>query len=68
MQEKESLDNDLYEVVYNDEQQYSIWPLGKDIPAGWNKAEQTGSRQKCLEYIASVWTDMTPFSLRNKKN
>lgn len=68
MQENERVDNDLYQVVFNDEQQYSIWPLERDVPAGWQKTDQTGTRQQCLDYIDSVWTDMRPFSLRDKKN
>ncbi len=59
-------DDDLYEVVVNDEQQYSIWPNDREIPLGWHKVGQSGVRQKCLEYIASVWEDMRPLSLRRK--
>ncbi len=54
----------LFEVVLNDEEQYSIWPLEKAIPLGWKKAGKQGQKQVCLDYIKEVWTDMRPLSLR----
>lgn len=61
-----SLDNPdtRFLVVVNDEQQYSIWPHYKAIPAGWTAADKTGSKAECLAWIESVWTDMRPLSLR----
>jgi MbtH protein len=55
-----------FEVVVNDEEQYSIWPAGRDIPAGWRKAGKQGQKAECLSYINEVWTDMRPLSLRKK--
>lgn len=51
-------------VVMNDEEQYSIWPQGKPVPAGWRDAGFAGARTKCLEYIDRTWTDLRPLSLR----
>lgn len=51
-------------VVVNDELQYSIWPEGRDIPAGWRACGVAGPRSECLEYIEREWTDMRPLSLR----
>lgn len=53
-----------YEVVLNDEEQYSIWPTAKSMPNGWRPAGKTGDKQACLDYIDEVWTDMRPLSLR----
>ncbi|WP_030227061.1 MbtH family protein [Streptomyces sp. NRRL WC-3626] len=53
-----------YLVVRNDEEQYSIWPEGRDLPAGWHAEGTSGSREECLEHIEAVWTDMRPRSLR----
>jgi MbtH protein len=53
-----------FEVVLNEEEQYSIWPAGKAVPAGWRKAGKQGSKEACLEFIKEVWTDMRPLSLR----
>ncbi|MGI5175008.1 MbtH family protein [Dactylosporangium sp. CA-152071] len=53
-----------YTVVVNDEEQYSIWAEGRDIPAGWKDAGFTGARGECLAHVNEVWTDMRPLSLR----
>ena len=53
-----------YKVVVNDEEQYSIWPAGRENALGWKDAGKSGSRGECLEHIKSVWTDMRPRSLR----
>lgn len=51
-------------VVLNDEEQYSIWPSGRDNPDGWRDAGFTGGKDECLAHIEQVWTDMRPRSLR----
>ncbi|MGW1429744.1 MbtH family protein [Streptomyces sp. NPDC002431] len=55
-----------YTVVRNDEDQYSIWPLGPAVPEGWSAAGTTGDKETCLEEIARIWTDMRPRSLRDR--
>jgi MbtH protein len=54
----------IYHVVVNHEEQYSIWPVEKTMPAGWKEAGFTGKKPECLEYVRKVWTDMRPLSLR----
>ncbi|GLW98855.1 MbtH family NRPS accessory protein [Microtetraspora sp. NBRC 16547] len=51
-------------VVRNDEEQYSIWPADRENPSGWYDAGFSGTKDKCLEHIERVWTDMRPKSLR----
>jgi MbtH protein len=53
-------------VLINDEEQYSLWPQGKAVPAGWRAAGKEGSKSECCDYVDSVWTDMRPLSLRRK--
>jgi MbtH protein len=53
-----------YDVVRNHEDQYSIWPVGLDLPGGWQTAGFRGPKTSCLEHIKGVWTDMRPRSLR----
>lgn len=55
---------DLYFVVINHEEQYSIWPHWKDVPLGWSTIGSPMEKSACLEYIEKVWTDMRPLSLR----
>jgi MbtH protein len=54
----------LHAVVVNDEEQYSIWPAERDLPAGWRRDGFTGTEAECLGYIDETWTDMRPASLR----
>jgi MbtH protein len=53
-----------YQVVINEEEQYSIWPTGRELPAGWSATGPAGVKSVCLEYIEQVWTDMRPRSVR----
>ncbi|MFG3256584.1 MbtH family protein [Streptomyces sp. NPDC048172] len=55
-----------YTAVVNDEEQYSIWPKGRELPAGWREVGVSGSKDTCLQYIKEVWTDMRPKSLRER--
>nr|WP_329008978.1 MULTISPECIES: MbtH family NRPS accessory protein [unclassified Streptomyces] len=57
---------DLYLVVRNDEEQYSIWRADREMPAGWHPEGLRGSRQECLDHIGVIWTDMRPLSLRRR--
>lgn len=55
-----------YCVVVNDEEQYSIWPEGGEVPAGWRVVRRAAPKADCLEYIEEVWTDMRPLSIRRR--
>jgi MbtH protein len=60
----QALPPDSYQVVVNGEEQYSIWPADREIPGGWQAAGTMGSKDECLAHIESVWTDITPLSVR----
>ena len=64
MSKDEVEDVSEYEVVLNDEEQYSIWPVIRAIPAGWRLAGKRGKKAECLAFIGEVWTDMRPLSIR----
>lgn len=64
MEEKD--DQRMYSVVVNNEEQYSIWFAGRELPAGWRLCDKSGTKEQCLEYIKTVWTDMRPLSLRKR--
>jgi MbtH protein len=55
-----------YQVVLNDEEQYSIWPADRTLPAGWRPDGFRGEKAACLDHICTVWTDMRPASLRRE--
>ena len=44
-----------------------MWPAMKDIPKGWRKVTRVGTKQECLEYIETVWTDLAPLSVRQRR-
>src|SRR5271163_606414 len=43
-------ENTLHHVVINDEEQYSIWAAGRDVPAGWRIVGEPGPKGACLDY------------------
>ncbi len=57
-------DEGMFQVVLNDEEQYSIWPVDRPLPSGWRPDGTQGTKQACLDHIDQVWTDMRPLSLR----
>jgi MbtH protein len=60
----ETQETRVHAVVVNDEEQYSIWPAERELPAGWRRDGFTGTQDECLAYIDETWTDMRPESLR----
>ncbi len=62
----EGTDATVYRVVRNHEEQYSLWPQSKDLPAGWQDTGKHGTKAECLAYVKEVWTDMRPLSLRKQ--
>ncbi|WP_166664381.1 non-ribosomal peptide synthetase [Actinophytocola oryzae] len=53
-----------YVVVVNDEEQYSLWPAAREIPAGWTAAGVRGTEDECVGHVERVWVDMRPRALR----
>lgn len=58
--------DELFYVVINTEEQYSIWPSYKQIPLGWEAVGEPRIKADCLAYIEKNWTDMRPLSLRKQ--
>lgn len=53
-----------FAILINDEHQYSLWPDILPTPSGWTRAQGPMSRQACMEWLATHWTDLRPRSLR----
>lgn len=51
-------------VVVNDEEQYSIWPAGRELPSGWRTVSGAQPKDGCLKEIERLWVDMRPKSVR----
>ncbi|WP_330321173.1 MbtH family NRPS accessory protein [Streptomyces clavifer] len=56
--------DELYFVVRNHEEQYSIWRSDKQVPEGWETQGGPAGKEECLSRIEELWTDMRPASLR----
>jgi MbtH protein len=56
----------VYVILKNNEEQYSLWLKGNEVPAGWQPVGMEGPKAECLQYVKEVWKDMTPLSLRRK--
>lgn len=56
-----------FQVVINNEEQYSVWAADREPPDGWRTDGFTASLQECLAHIAEVWTDMRPLSARGPR-
>lgn len=53
-----------YRVVVNDEEQYSIWPADRAVPAGWRAVGEPADRTAALDRVAELWSDLRPRSAR----
>jgi MbtH protein len=50
----------VYNVVVNEDEQYSIWAVDTPMAPGWSPVGMQGAKEACLDYIKEVWTDMRP--------
>ncbi|MCM2388253.1 MbtH family protein [Streptomyces albipurpureus] len=57
-------ENGRFHTVVNDEEQYALWPVFREVPPGWRTVFGEASRAEVLQYIEENWTDMRPLSLR----
>ena len=61
-------DSGTFLVLVNDEGQHSLWPSFADVPAGWRRVFGEDTREACLAYVETTWTDLRPKSLRDAMN
>jgi MbtH protein len=62
---EQSEDTTLYQVVINENEQYSLLPAARAVPQGWKAAGKQGTKSECLDYIHEIWSDMRPRTLRD---
>ncbi|WP_330299315.1 MbtH family protein [Streptomyces sp. NBC_00503] len=58
-------ENGQFYVVVNDEDQHSLWPGFREVPAGWRVVFGAAGRAECLQYVEENWTDLRPKSLQS---
>lgn len=51
-------------VLINDEEQYSLWPDIRPVPAGWQVVMGPESRIACELYVETHWLDIRSLSAR----
>lgn len=56
-----------YDVVRNDEEQYSLWEADRELPLGWHREGTSGTREECVAHIDRIWTDIRPRSVRTRQ-
>ncbi|ASS75852.1 MbtH family protein [Tumebacillus algifaecis] len=59
--------NGIYLVLKNEEGQYSLWPAFAFIPDGWDVVYGQASKEACLDFINSNWSDLRPTSLNRSE-
>jgi MbtH protein len=62
-------ENGTFYVLVNEEEQYSLWPVFADVPAGWRIAfggSAGATREDALRFVEETWTDLRPRSLRER--
>jgi MbtH protein len=60
-----TIDGEVFQVLINAEEQYSVWPAGQPAPEGWSRTGPVGPKADCLAYVEAHWLDMRPKSLRD---
>jgi MbtH protein len=57
------VDERRYEIVINDEGQYSMWLADRPVPEGWKPIGVGGTITECSAEIDNLWSDLRPQSL-----
>lgn len=55
---------DGWQVVFDTQGRFSVWPQDRPAPSGWQANGYAGSREACLAEIGRAWTDPRPVALR----
>ncbi|KPX48511.1 MULTISPECIES: MbtH family protein [Pseudomonas syringae group] len=55
----------MYDVVINQQEQYSLWNNDRPVPGGWTSIGVAGPRDFCFDWIQSNWLDQRPKFLRD---
>lgn len=57
-------DSPSYQVLVNDDQDYSIWPADREPNPGWTSTGYRGTKAQCLAYLHEKWTAHRPLDIR----
>ena len=68
MSHEENVDDAVFKVVVDHEEQYSIWPADRENALGWNDAGKIGTRQECDDFIKKAVKDRRPGREKEKEH
>ncbi|MCT7356109.1 MbtH family protein [Streptomyces sp. 15-116A] len=54
----------IYQVLINHEEQYALYPVGRELPGGWTPAGFSGTEDECVAHVDARWNDTRPRSVR----
>ncbi|GAA1514716.1 MbtH family protein [Nocardioides humi] len=57
-------DSAEFHVLRNDEDQHSLWPTFREVPAGWTSVHGPVPRAEALTWVDENWSDLRPLSAR----
>lgn len=60
MADEEGTAEPQYTACVNGDNQYSIWPVDRDMPIGWTAIGDPGTEEECRQFLRDTMTDMRP--------
>ena len=60
-------DSILYILVVNEEEQYSTWPADRELPLGWEKVGEAGTKKELEARIEEIWSERRPIQDPDRK-
>ena len=63
-----SIDGDLFIVLVNPSNEYSLWPSDKALPDGWKHANFSGTKEECKLYVDQHWLALMPISKQSSQH
>lgn len=48
----------LHQIVVNDAREFAVWPSARPLPAGWQPAGRTGTREELVTHLRSSFAPL----------
>lgn len=52
-----------HQLIVNDQEQFALWPVARQAPAGWRSIGRTGTRESLTEYLREILVETLPAPL-----
>jgi MbtH protein len=50
----------VYEIIVNDEHQYTVWPTRGPLPKGWRHIGKSGTRAELEAFLKEMFVETRP--------